>query len=109
MVLLEHELILGRSVLRELSKVLQQKIKLPSRDATAIVTFLSDEATQLMESSDPVTAAVDRDDAIVLADAVIGQAEVFVTGDAKILALGRHVDLRVAPPRAFWELLQSSS
>ena len=107
LVLLEHKLILGRSVLREMSKALQQKLKLPARDATAIVSFLSDEATQLVESSDPVTAAVDRDDAIVLGDAVIGDAEVFVTGDAKILALGRHGDLQIASPRAFWELLQT--
>ena len=107
LVLLEHELILGRSVLRELSKALQQKIKLPARDVAAIVTFISDEARQVVESSDPVTAAVDRDDAIVLGDAVIGDAEVFVTGDAKILDLGRLGDLRIASPRAFWELLQT--
>ena len=107
LVLLEHEFILGRSVLRELSKALQQKIKLPVRDVTAIVSFLSDEATELVESSDPVTAAVDRNDAVVLGDAVIGHAEVFITGDGKILALGRHGDLRIASPRAFWELLQT--
>jgi putative PIN family toxin of toxin-antitoxin system len=107
LVLLEHELILGRSVLRELSEALQRKIKLPARDVTAIVAFLSDEATELVESSDPVAATVDRDDAIVLGDAVIGHAQVFVTGDAKILDLGRHGDLRIASPRAFWELLQT--
>ena len=107
LVLMEHELILGRSVLRELSKALQQEIKLSARDATAFVTFLSDEATELVESSDPVTVAVDRDDAIVLGDAVKGHAEAFVTGDAKILDLGRHGDLRIVSPRAFWELLQT--
>ena len=106
LVLLEHELILGRSVLRELSKALQQKVKLPERDTTAIVTFLTDEATQLVESSHPVAAAIDNDDAIVLGNAVVGHAEVFVTGDAKVLRLGRHGDLRILSPRAFWELLQ---
>jgi predicted nucleic acid-binding protein len=72
----------------------------------AIVTFLDDEASQLVESSDPADVAVDRDDAIVLGDAIVGHAEVFVTGDGKILGLGRHGDLRIVSPRGFWELLQ---
>jgi len=106
LVLLEHELILGRSVLRELSKTLQQKVKLPARDTTAIVTFLTDQATQLIESSRPIAAAIDNDDAIVLGDAEVGRAEVFVTGDAKVLGLRHHGDLRILSPRAFWELHQ---
>jgi uncharacterized protein len=107
LVLQEHELILGHSVLRELSKALQRKIKLPARDVTAITTFLVDEASQLVESSDPAAAAVDRDDAIVLGDALGGHAEVFVTGDAKILGIAQHGDLRIVSPRGFWELLQA--
>jgi uncharacterized protein len=107
LVLLEHDLILGRSVLQELSKALQQKVKLPARDTAAIITFLEDEASQLVESSDPVDVAVDRDDAIVLGDAIAGHAEVFVTGDAKVLGLGQHGALRIVSPRGFWELLQA--
>jgi len=107
LVLLELDLILGRSVLKELSKALQQKLKLPARDMAAIITFLEDEASQLVESSDPVDVAIDRDDAIVLGDAVVGDAEVFVTGDGRILGLGRHGELRIVSPRGFWELLQA--
>lgn len=107
LVLLEHDLILGRSVLQELSEVLQQKIKLPARDTAAIITFLEDEASQLVESSDPVDVDVDRDDAIVLGDAMAGHAEVFVTGDAKVLGLGQHGALQIVSPRGFWELLQA--
>ena len=108
LVLLEHDLILGRSVLQELSKALQQKVKLPTRDMVAIITFLEDEASQLVESSDPAAdAAIDRDDAIVLGDGIGGHAEVFVTGDGKILGLGRHGDLRIVSPRGLWELLQA--
>jgi putative PIN family toxin of toxin-antitoxin system len=106
LVLLEHDLILGRSVLQELSKALQQKVKLPAKDTAAIITFLEDEASQLVESSDPVDVAVDRDDAIVLGDAIAGHAEAFVTGDAKVLGLGQHSALRIVSPRGFWELLQ---
>jgi uncharacterized protein len=107
LVLLEQDLILGRSVLQELSKALQQKLKLPARDTAAIITFLADEALQLVKSSDPLDVAVDQDDAIVLGDAIAGHAEVFVTGDAKVLGLGQHGALRIVSPRGFWELLQA--
>jgi putative PIN family toxin of toxin-antitoxin system len=108
LVLLEQDLILGRSVLQELSKALQQKVKLPARDMAAIITFLENEASQLVESSNPAAVDVDRDDAIVLGDAIVGHAEVFVTGDAKILRVGRYGDIRIVSPRGFWELLQAA-
>jgi putative PIN family toxin of toxin-antitoxin system len=106
-VLLQHELILGRSVLRELEKALQEKLKLPVPDSAAIGIFVADQATQLVESSRPVSAAVDEDDAVVLGDAIAGHAEVFVTGDATVLALGQVGELRIVSPRAFWEVLQA--
>ncbi len=107
LVLLNHELILGRSVLRELEKALRQKVKLPARDSAAILAFITDQAADLVESSRPVSANVDADDAIVLGEAVRGNAEVLVTGDAKVLALGRHGELRIVSPRAFWEMLRA--
>jgi uncharacterized protein len=105
LVLLQHELIVSRSVLRELERALRQKVKLPARDAAAIIDYLADQAEQT-ESSRPVAAAVDADDAIVLGSALEGQAEGFVTGDTKVLALRQHGELRIVSPRAFWELLQ---
>ena len=105
LVLLEHELILGGNVLRELRGALQRKVKLPASDSAAIVEFLLGEATLLIESSSPVRAAVDPDDAIVLGDAVAGNAQVFVTGDARVLRLTGLGELRIVSPREFWELL----
>jgi uncharacterized protein len=104
-VLLEHELILGDNVLRELSKALRQKIKLPQEDCGAIVAFISDQAVQIADRSQPIAAAVD-DDAVVLGEAIGGHAHVFVTGDARLLALGHLEELRIISPRAFWETLQ---
>ena len=106
LILLQHELVISQSVLRELEKALRQKVKLPARDSAAIIDFLTDQAGQLSESSRPVPVAVDADDAIVLADAVGGHAEVFITGDAKVLGLDRIEDLKIVSPRAFWQMLQ---
>jgi len=108
LVLLEHDLILGQNVLREFTKALQQKVKLPVREANRIVEFVSGEATQLIESYRPVSAPVDSDDAVVMGEALNGNAEVFVTGDAMLLKLGRIEQLKIVSPRMFWELLQSA-
>ena len=107
LVLLNHDLVLGRGVLRELEKALRQKVKLRARDSSAILTFIVDYAAQLVEPVRPVSAAVDADDARVLGEAVHGGAEVFVTGDAKVLALRHYGELRIVSPRAFWEMLQA--
>lgn len=108
LVLLNHELILGRTVLQELERALRHKVKLPPRNLAAILAFITDHAAHLVESSRPVSATVDAEDAIVLGAAVHGNAEVFVTGDAKVLALGHHGELRIVSPRAFWEMLQAA-
>lgn len=105
LILLQHEFITSRGVLRELEKTLRQKVKLPARDAAAIIDFLTDQAQPLSKPSRPVTANVDADDAVVLADAVGGHADVFVTGDTKVLALSQVEELKIVSPRAFWEML----
>jgi predicted nucleic acid-binding protein len=56
--------------------------------------------------SQPISAAVDNDDAIVPGEAVGGHANVFVTGDAHVLALRHLEEFRIISPRAFWEMLQ---
>lgn len=103
--LLEHELVIGRNVLRELSKALRDKIKLPATRTSEIVEFVTSEAVAVIESASPVDAKVDADDALVLAEACRGQAELFVTGDAALLKLAAIEGLRIVSPRQFWETL----
>jgi glycogen operon protein len=107
-VLLEQELVLGRHVLREVSKALRQKLRLPHTRATEIAEFLSGEAVQIVEESEPSDARVDADDALVLGEAIAGHADVFVTGDAALLRPGSIPKLDVVSPRQFWELLHST-
>ena len=105
LVLLEHEVVLGRNVLRELSKALRGKVKLTSARTSEIVDFVTGEAGQIVEKADPAKAKVDADDALVLGEALAGQAEVFVTGDAALLELGSIGELLLVSPRRFWEIL----
>lgn len=107
LVLLEHELIVGRNVLRDLSKALRQKVRLPPGRTAEIVDLISGESSQVVERPASVEAGVDPDDALVLGEALAGRAEVFITGDGALLDLVRVNELRIMSPRCFWETLRS--
>ena len=106
-VLLEHDLILGQNVLRELGKALRDKVKLPAARAAEIVEFISGEAARIVDQAEPAVAKVDTDDALVLGEALAGGAELFVTGDAALLQLAAIEELKIASPRGFWDTLHS--
>lgn len=107
LVLLEHDLIVGENVLRELFRALRDKVKLPAARSTEIAEFVSGEAALVVGKVEPVTATVGSDDALVLAEALAGQAELFVTGDAALLKLAALEGLKLVSPRQFWEALHA--
>ena len=107
LVLLDHDLIVGRNVLRELDKALRRKIKLPAARSAEIIDFVSSEAIQIVGKAEPASANVDTDDAVVLGEALAGRAGAFVTGDAMLLRIATVGTLRIVSPRQFWELLRS--
>jgi putative PIN family toxin of toxin-antitoxin system len=107
LVLIEHDLIVGENVVRELAKALRDKVKLPTARSTEIVDFVASEATLVVGKVEPVAAMVDADDALVLAEALAGQAEMFVTGDAALLKLAAIESLKLVSPRQFWEALHA--
>lgn len=106
-VLLEHDLVLGHDVVREVSKALRLKLKLPAARAAEVVEFISGEAAHIVSQSEPIDARVDPDDALVLGEAIAAHAEVFVTGDAALLKLGAIETLELVTPRRFWEMLHA--
>lgn len=107
LVLLEHDLVIGNNVLRELDKALRTKIKLSEVRSAEIADFIAGEAVSIVKKSGPVEGEISAGDAIVLGEALAGEAEIFVTGGAALLALGRTEGLRVVSPRGFWEMLRS--
>ena len=106
-VLLEHELITGGAVLRELRSALRGKARLPASRCDEIARFVQQIAATCVRSSSPVSARVDPDDAVVLGEAVAGRSHVFVTGDTAVQRLTAIAGMRIQSPRDFWDLLRS--
>lgn len=108
-VLLGHELVTGRNVLRELERVLREKVKAtPERCDEAIASILTG-AAQVVETADPVDCKASMEDALVLGEAVAGEAELFVTGDASVLKIESIGSMRIISPRELWDSLRSES
>ena len=107
LVLLDHHLILGRNVLCELEKALRDKVKLPVVRSAEIVECLASEAAQVFDKAEPASVNVDAADALVLGEALVSHADLFVTGDAALLRLAAVGALKIVSPRRFWEILRA--
>ena len=109
LVLLDHDLILGRNVLRELEKALREKVRLPVVRSTEIIDFVSSEATQIVDKAAPAIVNVDAADALVLGEALASHADLFVTGDAPLLRPAAIGALKIVSPRRFWEVMRAGN
>jgi uncharacterized protein len=109
LVLLDHDLILGRNVLREFEKALREKVRLPVVRSADIVDFVSSEATQVVDKAEPAIVNVDAADALVLGEAIASHADLFVTGDAALLRLAALGALKIVSPRRFWDVLRAGN
>ena len=107
LVLLEHDLVVGRNVLNELRKALRDKIKLIAARSSEIVEFVAGEAVAVIEEAEAAVASVDTADARVLGEARAGRVQLFVTGDAALLKLATIEGLAIVSPRQFWEALKA--
>jgi putative PIN family toxin of toxin-antitoxin system len=105
--LAEHELVVGETVLRELQRVLKQKLRVPADIVEETDRFLRYEAAVVHDA--PILALEIRDtnDRRVLSEAVASGADVFVTGDRDLLDLGEAVPIPITDPRGLWERLRS--
>lgn len=107
LVLLDHDSVTGRNVLRELEKALREKVKLSAARSTEIVDFVSSEAIQIVDMAEPAQLDIDAADALVVGEALAGQAELFVTGDAALLRFATAGTVKILSPRQFWETLRT--
>jgi putative PIN family toxin of toxin-antitoxin system len=101
---LPHTLVTSERLLRELRTTLRDKF---GEDPDELpLLFQLNEETEIVT---PVRLAErvcrDKDDDVVLATALAGNADVIVTGDEDLLVLRTFRGIRILSPRQFLELL----
>ncbi len=107
-VMAEHQLVTGEVVLRELRRVLRAKIGLPARTIDDIEALLREQEVVPKPDSSIAPAVRDPDDRWILASAIVGKADILVTGDHDLLTMGRHTPIEIVDPRGFWQWIRKS-
>lgn len=105
-ILAEHELVLGETVLRELTRVLRRKVRVSAGISDEMDAFLRRHALVVPDAPPLHLTLRDRTDLPVLAEAVAGRAEVLVTGDRDLHGAAVELPLPVLTPREFWERIR---
>lgn len=103
LVLTSHQLVLGESVLEELSRSLREKLGVVDPIVHSIETLLRSFHIEPKATQPPPISVRDSADREILACALNARAEVLITGDNDLLSIAKEVSqLRVLDPRSFW-------
>lgn len=103
---LEHELLVGEVVLKELRRVLRDRIKLPQQTIDEVDELLRTNTVIKKPRGHLRLGIRDPDDEWIVASAVAGGAELLVSGDDDLLAIAERAPIRIVTPRALWDLLR---
>lgn len=106
-VLVEHELLVGDTVIRELRSKLRLKLSMVVIDE--IEALLRDQTVVTLPARHLSLGIPDPDDEWIVAEAVAGEADMLVTGDAALLKFGQRAPLPIVSPRGLWESLRGAS
>ena len=105
-VLAEHRLLVGETVLQELERILAGKLAMPETHVSEVIGFVREHADVMAPVEPAPWPATDPADRWIAAAAVSGRADVLVTGDKDLLEAAPGEDLRIVSPRGLWELLR---
>ena len=107
LVLLEHTLVCSEVVLKELQRVLGQKLKIPPATIGKIIGFLREESEIVNPASPGRWPISDPVDQWIVSSALEAKADILVTGDHDLLDVAADLPVRTTDPRGFWSLLKA--
>ena len=110
-VLAEHDFVISKTVLDEFDRILADKFGAPKAMVAEFVEELSlHEVISASDIPSHLNVIRDPDDRIVVAEAILGNADRLITGDKDILDVSDQIpELIAQTPREFWESVRKSS
>lgn len=106
-ILADHQLMIGEIVLKELHRVLINKLKVPEKDVSNVLQFLRSHHVEPLPDKPSEVKVRDEDDRWVLESAIRAKADILVTGDKDLLDISKKIpQLKIITPRESWKILQ---
>ena len=106
-VLSEHSLLASDLILDELERILTDKLRMSVRRVREVVAFIREHGEVIVPVDPAPWPENDPDDRWIVAAALAGSADLLVTGDKDLIAVGDAVGFPVVTPRGFWESLRT--
>ena len=101
--LTHHELVISDFIAEEVTRKLREKFKFPESDIQQLRRFLMKTAADVWPAELPNDVCRDPTDIPVLGTAVAGQANLLITVDKDLLAIGNYQGIAIIKPGEFWE------
>lgn len=102
-VLMDHELVISQFILDELARKLNEKFGFPENEIAEIRESIASSAEIVVPIEVPTTSCRDLNDLPILGTAIAGLADVLITVDKDLLALGAHGGIPIIKPGEFWK------
>ena len=106
LIIAQHELLIGAVNLAEFRRVLRDRFRVPPSDIRALEGQLREHTVVGRPAAPSPLKIRDPDDAWVLASAVVGGADILVTGDKDLVSIARQAPLPILDPRSCWDRLR---
>ena len=106
-ILVSHQLVISSPLTDELKDILHAKIGIPQEIISDFIELLTQESIFSEKTTLTHLDVKDEDDIVIISTALNGNAEIFVTGDKELLALGIVQSMQIISPRMFWETLKT--
>jgi putative PIN family toxin of toxin-antitoxin system len=101
-VLAKHELLSSETVITELERVLATKFGLPRPEVDLALAMVRTTTVLPEPVRETMPTLSDPEDKPIIAAAISGRADLFITGDQALLELGEIEGLTIRSPREAW-------
>ena len=103
----DFDLVLSSDIIRKFKSTLTKKFKISSADVSEIAAIVKEAAIEVIDQPKQIASICrDKNDDMVIACAVSGDADYIVTGDEDLLVLKRYKNILIVKPRNFETLFE---
>ena len=104
-----YTIMISDFILAEVSRILQDRFKMPSKNVKTIVDYLQEFCVITSYQKLPKRICRDPYDDEILALAISSEADYIITGDKDLLDLKDYQSIQIVSPRQFWAIAKTGN